>query len=73
MDVIDIIKAKLNEIGADGLISDGCGCGADDLAPCGAISPTCSPGRRMIARGIEARDFDVEIGDTVFVPMDYST
>jgi hypothetical protein len=35
MDVIDIIREAIkNHPIADGLCSDGCGCGIDDLAPC---------------------------------------
>ena len=44
--VLDIITAKLRELGADGL-SDGeeCGCGLDDLMPCGQWGLDCMPAK----------------------------
>jgi hypothetical protein len=72
MNVLDILQEKLKEIGSDGLVTDGCGCGLDALAPCGAIQPRCHPGKRIVASGREACDFDVEIGETIYVPLGYS-
>lgn len=30
-----LLQKALSDMGADGLACDGCGCGSDDLAPCG--------------------------------------
>ena len=43
MTVIDIVRARLTEIGADGLCTDDCGCGIADLAPCGDWIGGCVP------------------------------
>jgi hypothetical protein len=45
MTLLDIIKKGLDEIEADGL-SDGleCGCGIDDIAPCGSLQD-CYPAK----------------------------
>ncbi|MCK9570807.1 hypothetical protein M0R72_17795 [Candidatus Pacearchaeota archaeon] len=35
-----MLKAKLAELGANGLVNPGeeCGCGTDDIAPCGSLN-----------------------------------
>lgn len=45
MNVHDIIQAHLKEIGAEGLANgdEECGCGIDDLAPCGEACMGCVP------------------------------
>ena len=48
-----IVRDKLKELGADGLcLPDGeCGCGLDDLAPCGDGFPeSCRPAWKKICR-----------------------
>jgi hypothetical protein len=43
MMVIEIVKKYLKENGFDGLVGDDCGCGIEDLAPCGCDSiASCS-------------------------------
>ena len=37
MNVREMLIKQLKELGADGLCRPGCGCGIDDLAPCGCI------------------------------------
>jgi hypothetical protein len=46
--VIQIIKAHLVTIGADGLVLPDaeCGCELADLAPCGGVDGACEPGYR---------------------------
>lgn len=42
MNVLEIVQAKLRDLGADGLTDeDECGCSVEDLAPCGAIGHHC--------------------------------
>lgn len=43
MTVKELIKKYLEENGFDGLCSDDCGCGIDDLFPCGEIPDDCVP------------------------------
>jgi hypothetical protein len=60
MNVKEIIKKHLVEVGADGLCFTYCGCGLDDLAPCAVIDPDCVPARKVD---------DPEEGE-IFVPME---
>ena len=32
---LSLLQKALSDMGADGLACDGCGCGIEDLAPCG--------------------------------------
>ncbi len=53
--VSDIIISKLKRLGCDGLASPDaeCGCGIDDLAPCGGTCMDCLPARsRVTSEGI---------------------
>lgn len=45
MTAFQILKAHLKDKGFDGLVCSciECGCGVDDLAPCGGISSECEP------------------------------
>ena len=67
MNVKQIIIEHLKSIGADGLCTDDCGCGIDDLAPCECWCPDCVPARKTIAD--EAGEFH-DIGDTVYTPLE---
>ncbi len=42
-----IVAAYLTTYGFDGLFSEGCGCEADDLAPCGENWADCEPGHKI--------------------------
>jgi len=42
-EVEEIIEEWLTANGYDGLCGDNCGCGIDDLAPCGAFPGDCEP------------------------------
>ena len=45
MEVIEIVKAHLKSVGADGLLAPGeCGCKLCDLVPCGSDFSQCVPG-----------------------------
>lgn len=46
MKCIEIIAAHLGSIGADGLVTEDCGCELGDLAPCMGGPGQCSPGWR---------------------------
>lgn len=60
MNVLEILQAKLKELGADGLASDECGCGIDDLQPCENGCMDCAPAKRV---------HDNYNGDIIFVEM----
>ncbi len=48
--VREIVKGRLSFLGFDGLYCDGggqlCGCGLDDLFPCGEVNPQCVAAKR---------------------------
>lgn len=47
MNVRQIVIEHLKKIGADGLCADECGCGIDDLFPCGNPDiDECKPAKR---------------------------
>jgi hypothetical protein len=48
MKIHDIIKQALAEVGADGLASDDCGCGIEDLQPCESGCMDCVPALRVL-------------------------
>jgi hypothetical protein len=60
MNVKEIIKKHLTEVGADGLCRDQCGCGLADLIPCGAVDLDC----------VQARKVDDPDEGEIFVPME---
>jgi hypothetical protein len=43
VDVREIITQRLRAMGANGLYHEDCGCGIDDLAPCGMDCLDCEP------------------------------
>ena len=45
MNVIEIIRAHLEQIGADGLCGGECGCEAEDMCPCGNDMTECVPAK----------------------------
>lgn len=70
MDVIDIITEELQHIGAAGLCSYDCGCGLNDLAPCGD-----GPYTECVAARQEYQDLSDEFGpdakhEAVYFPFD---
>jgi hypothetical protein len=67
MNVKTMVTDHLRWVGADGLCTDGCGCGIDDLAPCECWCPDCVPARRTIAA--EAGECH-DIGDTIYVAIE---
>ena len=79
MTVREIIVEKLKELGADGLCTHGCGCGVEDLAPCGSDHSWCVPARRRVLPLDESewtgseremvREFCTDPGDDYFEEM----
>jgi len=51
--VEEIVKEWLVNHGYDGLCSpdESCGCGVDDLMPCGADCRNCMPAHKIISNG----------------------
>ncbi len=47
MTVREIIEAHLKSIGADGLCTEDCGCGGNDLFACDSGSLDCVPAMRI--------------------------
>ena len=47
MNVKEIVEKYLRDNGHDGLAVNECGCGLDDLMPCGNVSPDCVPAKRV--------------------------
>lgn len=62
-------KEELIAMGADGLYSTHgpCGCGLDDLAPCGEQCEECMPARVMTAERARAEGFQI---DSIYDPVD---
>jgi hypothetical protein len=68
MNMKELIIKHLKSIKATGL-SDGygCGCGIDDLEPCGAGCMSCVPAKRHRAKE-DGRTYSK--GDWIYVPME---
>lgn len=64
---IQMIADGLRAMGADGLCTDGCGCGLGDLAPCHEWCGDCVPAKKVVAR--EAGEY-WEAGDVIYRPID---
>ena len=64
MNVHDIIQSHLQEIGAEGLANgdEECGCGIDDLAPCGEACMGCVPAHRCLIPTMEGGSITGYIG-----------
>lgn len=62
MEVQDIVTIYLKENDFDGLYNrdQGCGCGLDDLAPCGENTMNCEPAIEVIP---PTEDFDRYFSD----------
>ena len=74
MNVRDLVVAKLKEMGAAGLCTDGCGCGLDDLMPCCISEDTlgCEPAR--IASEEEADAYRCsDFPDIIYIPLEEKT
>ena len=74
MTVKDMVLAELKRLGADGLCCTeiGCGCGVDDLSPCGCDSVLdCIPARRKIAEESDVdENSEFEVGDEVYLSLE---
>lgn len=76
MELLDMVKKYLVDNGLDGLCNDGCGCGLDDLAPCGDPEADCQAAVKLVCpkeglpekyRHLEV-DWGLKPGDVVYVP-----
>lgn len=70
MSVKEIVKGWLAENGHDGLCTNGCGCGLDDLMPCCSEVSTCEPAKKVIATEelVNPEWSEFEVGDEIYVP-----
>ena len=67
MTIKDIIEKYLRENGYDGLAGEDCGCGLDDLGPCGEPFPAdCVPAYRIMCDGHPVEDEDGETSHECF-------
>lgn len=69
--LLKLVEAAMDAAHADGLWNgDGpCGCGRDDLAPCGGMQPTCVLAKsKIVAEGED--DECNAVGSTVWCPID---
>jgi len=67
MNARKLLEKALRDMGADGLCNDDpCGCGLDDLAPCGEIRDICVPAKADSDVPEEFQD----VCDVWYVPME---
>lgn len=64
MNCKEIIVKYLRDNGYDGLCSDECGCGLDDLITCGEDPSECIPGYKVPT----PPEYVKEFGETIFWP-----
>jgi len=65
----NIVREWLTARGYDGLCAGECGCGIDDLIPCGQmIAGYCQPARRKVAT--EADSEFASVGNIIYVPAE---
>jgi len=64
------IKEIITELGGQGLVCDGvdCGCGMDDLCPCGCDPFECKPAKEIVAtqEDIDELNTEAEVGDLLY-------
>ena len=70
MNVREIVKAKLEELGADGLCTVECGCSLDCLFPCHEDGSECVPAKRCKATKEDTEKYDCDEGDDIFKEME---
>jgi len=64
-----ILRDWLQENGYNGLWNDEpCGCGVDDLAPCGETPLDCMPGHKGIITETNNHDRDMFVGEVFWGP-----
>lgn len=54
MNAKEIIVEYLKKNGFDGLANEDCGCGIDNLCPCGEIQASCSPAKKVLCSNCKA-------------------
>jgi hypothetical protein len=73
INVSEILKAFLEGNGFDGLCSDYCGCGKDDLAPCGGdmddITQCCAAYHVQYVPEIHGNEMDADPGDWIYTTV----
>lgn len=68
MTVQEIVKDWLTAHGYDGLAGDECGCGVDDLAPCGFCNlDECKAAHKRVADNDDAVMYMCMVGDVIYV------
>jgi hypothetical protein len=69
---LTLIYQAMDKTGADGLWNGNgpCGCGRDDLAPCGGIKADCVLAKSGIVKEGEEDECN-DVGDTVWHPMQF--
>lgn len=74
MTVKEIVKAYLKDHDIEGLCAPECGCGVDDLAPCGdGPYYDCHTAKSFVLTEDDMDKYsylDAEVGDTIYVPVD---
>ena len=72
MTVREIVVAWLKENGHDGLCTDGCGCGVDDLIPCGDGFASCVPAKLVpVTKAMRESEYGPDIDpdiEEIYVP-----
>jgi len=71
MTVKEIIKQYLIDNGFDGLCSEDCGCGVNDLICCNReFIEDCQPAyERTLTEQDDYENYDCEIGDTIYTTI----
>lgn len=69
MKAIEMVIAKLKEIGADGLCNNDCGCGLDDIAPCGNLSLDCEAAKAGPPTQEDYEEYGIYCGDVIYRPV----
>ena len=65
----EILTTWLQDNGYEGLCSDCCGCGIDNLIPCGSDPTNCVAAiKTTVQEGDEDQYDGLDVGDVVYIP-----